>query len=60
MLIGHVARNNPLWRGPAGGEHLLVFQGPSAYISANWYATKRETGAAMAGLVRQFGAKQQA
>jgi transcriptional regulator len=43
-LIGHVARNNALWRNhdPAL-EPLVVFQGPSAYISPNWYPTKQET-----------------
>ncbi|HEY1057684.1 MAG TPA: FMN-binding negative transcriptional regulator [Limnobacter sp.] len=39
-LIGHVAKNNPLWQAPAEEELLLVFQGPSTYISPNWYATK--------------------
>jgi len=43
-LVGHVARNNPLWRCPPEQELLLVFQGPSAYISPNWYATKQEAG----------------
>jgi transcriptional regulator len=43
-LIGHVARNNPLWHAhdPAV-EVLVVFQGPSAYISPNWYPTKQAT-----------------
>jgi transcriptional regulator len=41
----HVARANPLWR-----EHnleveaLVVFQGPSAYVSPSWYPSKQETG----------------
>jgi transcriptional regulator len=43
-LVGHVARNNPLWRCAPEQELLLVFQGPSAYISPNWYATKQEAG----------------
>ena len=43
-LIGHVARNNPLWQCPADQELLVVFQGPSTYISPNWYASKHETG----------------
>lgn len=43
-LIGHVARSNPLWQTGPGVEHLLVFQGPSAYVSPNWYATKAESG----------------
>jgi transcriptional regulator len=45
-LIGHVARNNHAWREVSGElqmESLVIFQGPSAYISPNWYETKRET-----------------
>ncbi|HEY0200544.1 MAG TPA: FMN-binding negative transcriptional regulator [Burkholderiaceae bacterium] len=43
-LIGHVAKNNPLWQAPPQQDHLVVFQGPSTYISPNWYATKAESG----------------
>ena len=43
-LVGHVAKNNPLWKLSADQEVLLVFQGVSAYISPNWYATKHEAG----------------
>jgi transcriptional regulator len=44
VLIGHVARNNELWRdGQHRGEALAVFQGPDAYVSPNWYALKQET-----------------
>jgi transcriptional regulator len=42
-LIGHIARPNPQARG-AIGEALVIFQGPDAYITPSWYATKRETG----------------
>jgi transcriptional regulator len=43
-LIAHVARNNELWRvAAAGGESLVIFQGPDAYISPNWYLTKQQT-----------------
>lgn len=42
-LIGHVARANTLWQIPDNQEHLIIFQGPSSYISPNWYATKAET-----------------
>lgn len=44
-LLAHVARNNPVWR-----DHdperaaLVVFQSTDAYVSPNWYVTKRETG----------------
>ena len=43
-LIGHVARSNDLWHDTSAAlEVMVIFQGPSAYISPNWYATKRET-----------------
>jgi transcriptional regulator len=42
-LIGHLARPNPQAHG-AIGEALVIFQGPDAYITPSWYATKRETG----------------
>ncbi len=41
MLRAHIARANPAWRAlAAGGECLVVFQGPEAYISPSWYASK--------------------
>lgn len=43
-LLGHVARNNGQWRVPAVGEALVIVQGPDAYVSPAWYATKREHG----------------
>jgi transcriptional regulator len=43
-LLGHVARNNAQWRLPALGEAMVIVQGPDAYISPGWYATKREHG----------------
>ena len=43
-LLGHVAANNPLWQTAPDQELLVVFQGPSTYISPNWYATKAEAG----------------
>jgi transcriptional regulator len=47
-LRGHVSRSNPVWRDldPAV-EALAIFSGPEAYITPNWYATKRETGQAV-------------
>lgn len=45
MLLGHIARANPQWRTKTPEvEGLAIFTGPEAYISPNWYATKRETG----------------
>lgn len=44
-LVAHVARANPLWReARTDTDVLVVFQGPQAYISPGWYATKNETG----------------
>jgi transcriptional regulator len=45
LLRGHVARANSLWQDhPAAADVLAVFQGPHAYITPSWYATKAETG----------------
>jgi transcriptional regulator len=44
-LCAHVARANPMWQDfSADTEALVVFQGPSAYVTPSWYATKRQTG----------------
>lgn len=44
QLQCHLARNNPVWqRMQHGARVLAVFQGPNAYISPSWYATKAET-----------------
>jgi transcriptional regulator len=40
-LLGHVARDNPQWRGGAAGESLALFLGPDAYVSPAWYETKK-------------------
>lgn len=43
-LVGHVARRNAAWHLPDDAiDALVVFQGPSAYVSPNWYVTKQET-----------------
>lgn len=42
-LRAHVARANPLWQ-QAGAETLVVFQGPSAYVSPSLYAEKPVSG----------------
>ncbi|MEO8805060.1 MAG: FMN-binding negative transcriptional regulator [Burkholderiaceae bacterium] len=41
VLRAHVARANPVWReARTDTESLVVFQGPQAYISPGWYASK--------------------
>jgi len=42
-LRAHVARANPVWRELAdGAEVLVIFRAGDAYISPNWYPSKRE------------------
>jgi len=44
-LETHVARPNPHWQlAGASVASVAVFQGPQAYVSPSWYATKREHG----------------
>jgi transcriptional regulator len=44
-LRGHVARSNPVWKDFSREiEALVIFQGPSSYITPSWYETKKETG----------------
>ena len=41
-LVAHMARANPQWR--EAGEALVVFTDADAYVSPEFYATKKETG----------------
>jgi transcriptional regulator len=42
-LRAHVARANPVWQEAAGRpDALVIFQGPTAYISPTWYPSKHE------------------
>ncbi|TWC39501.1 PaiB family negative transcriptional regulator [Pseudomonas sp. SJZ079] len=43
-LYGHFARANPHWRALAGGETLVICNGPDAYVSPSWYPAKAEHG----------------
>jgi transcriptional regulator len=44
-LRGHVARANGIWRhGATDSDVLVIFQGPDAYVTPSWYATKSEAG----------------
>ncbi len=49
VLDGHLARANPHARDLPNemNDVLVVFTGPDAYITPDWYATKRETGRAV-------------
>ena len=47
-LIGHVARSNPVWRTlQVGRASVAIFTGANAYISPNWYPTKKQNGKAV-------------
>jgi transcriptional regulator len=40
-LVTHMARANPQWQHfSGGGEVLVIFHGPHAYESPNWYETR--------------------
>ena len=43
-LLGHLARANRQWAEPAIGESLVIIQGPDAYVTPSWYASKAEHG----------------
>lgn len=44
VLTSHVARANPVWEKCLDDDPVLViFRGPEAYISPNWYPSKHET-----------------
>lgn len=38
ILLGHMARANPHWRGFGAGASIAIFHGPHAYVSPSWYA----------------------
>ncbi len=40
----HVARGNPHWEAATGAPSAAIFQGPQAYVTPSWYASKREHG----------------
>jgi transcriptional regulator len=45
VLSGHVARANPVWKTLAPDSKVLViFSGPSLYITPSWYPSKQEHG----------------
>ncbi len=45
VLQAHLAKGNPQWQVlQQAQECLVVFQGPQAYVSPNWYPSKRAHG----------------
>ncbi|KMM46861.1 transcriptional regulator [Cellulomonas sp. A375-1] len=44
-LVAHMARGNPQWRSiEPGMPGLAIVEGPQAYVSPSWYASKAEHG----------------
>jgi transcriptional regulator len=43
-LLAHLAKANPQGRDLTGQDVLVVFQGANAYVSPQWYPSKREHG----------------
>jgi len=56
-LVGHMARANPHWQAFAGGDQqaLVIFQGPHAYISPNWYASEQAVPTWYYSVVHAYG-----
>jgi len=45
VLIGHIARANPLWQRFTDGTRVVaVFRGAQGYVHPGWYPAKREHG----------------
>jgi transcriptional regulator len=44
VLLGHISRPNPQWQTPWLGQALVIAEGPNAYVSPSWYASKSEHG----------------
>jgi transcriptional regulator len=55
-LLTHMARANPQWRHFAEGrEVLVIFHGPHAYISPNWYEKRPEVPTWNYAVVHAYG-----
>jgi transcriptional regulator len=55
-LVTHMARANPQWKQFADGrEVLVIFHGPHAYISPNWYENQPEVPTWNYAVVHAYG-----
>jgi transcriptional regulator len=55
-LVTHMARANPQWKQFAEGrEVLVIFHGPHAYISPNWYAQRPDVPTWNYAVVHAYG-----
>jgi transcriptional regulator len=44
VLHAHIAKANPQWQETSKNDALVIFQGPNAYITPNWYPSKQQNG----------------
>lgn len=55
-LVAHLARNNPQWQDLTGDQDVLViFQGPHAFISVNWYDNRNTFPTWNYGAIHAYG-----
>ncbi len=56
LLLGHVARANPVWRLFDGSTSaVIVFQGPHGYISPAWYTSRQQVPTWNYAVVHAYG-----
>jgi len=56
LLLGHVARANPVWRLFDGSTSaVVVFQGPHGYISPAWYSSRQQVPTWNYAVVHAYG-----
>ena len=57
VLIGHMSRANPQWRGfEEGAGALAIFSGPHAYVSPSWYESEQAVPTWNYAAVHAYGA----
>ena len=56
VISGHMANGNDYWRTFDGEtESVVIFQGPNAYVSTQWYESKSAVLTSDYGVVRMLG-----
>lgn len=55
VLTTHIARNNPQWQALDGQEVLVIFQGPHAFVSVNWYDNRKTFPTWNYGAIHAYG-----
>ncbi len=55
VLTTHMARNNPQWETLEGRNALVIFQGPHAFVSVNWYDNRKTFPTWNYGAIHAYG-----